>query len=94
MSEEALQIVKNKEKQKAKCKRENERYTQLNAKIQRIARRDKKVFLSDQYKEREGNNRMGKTKHLFKKVIDQGNISWKDGLNKGQKWYRPNRRRY
>ena len=93
LSEEALQIsVKRRE---AKSEGEKERYKHLNAEFQRIARRDKKVFLSDQYKEREGNNRMGKTKHLFKKVIDQGNISWKDGLNKGQKWYRPNRsRRY
>ena len=82
-------------RREVKSEGEKERYKHLNAEFQRIARRDKKVFLSDQYKEREGNNRMGKTKHLFKKVIDQGNISWKDGLNKGQKWYGPNRsRRY
>ena len=92
MSEEALQIAVKRGEVKGKGKKG--RYTHLNAEFQRIARRDKKVFLSDQYKEREGSNRMGKTKHLFKKVIDQGNISWKDGLNKGQKWYRPNRRRY
>ena len=93
LSEEALQIsVKRRE---AKSEGEKERYKHLNAEFQRIARRDKKVFLSDQYKEREGNNRMGKTKHLFKKVIDQGNISWKDGLDKEQKWYGPKRsRRY
>ena len=67
----------------------------LNAVLQRIARRDKKVFLSDQCKEIEGNNRMGKTRDLFKKMRYQGNISCKDGLNKGQKQYRPNRsRRY
>ena len=58
-----------------------------------IARRDKKAFLSDQCKEIEENNRMGKIRDLFKNY--QGNISCKDGLNKGQKWYGPNRsRRY
>ena len=51
-----------------KCKREKERYTHLNAVFQRIARRDKKVFLSDQCKEIEENNRMGKTRDLFKKM--------------------------
>ena len=49
---------------------EKERYTRLNAEFQRIARRDKKAFLSDQCKEIEGNNRMGKTKELFKKIRD------------------------
>ena len=49
-------------------KREKERYTHLNAEFQRIARRDKKAFLSDQCKEIEENNRMGKTRHLFKKI--------------------------
>ena len=64
--EEALQIaVKRRE---VKSKREKERYTHLNAKFQRIARRDKKVFLSDQCKEIEENNRMGKTRELFKKI--------------------------
>ena len=92
MSEEALQIaVKIRE---VKSKGEKERYTHLNAEVQRIARRDKKAFLSDQCKEIEENNRMGKTRDLFKKIRD-GNISCKDGLNKGQKWYGPNRsRRY
>ena len=69
----------------------------LNAEFQRIARRDKKAFLSDQCEEIEQNNRMGETRDLFKKIRDryQGNISCKDGLNKGQKWYGPNRsRRY
>ena len=67
-----------------------------NAEFQRIARRDKKAFLSDQYKEIEENNRMGKTRDLFKKIRDaEGNISYKNGLNKGQKSYGPNRsRRY
>ena len=94
LSEEALQIaVKRRE---AKSKGEKERYTHLNAKFQRIARRDKKAFLSDQCKEIEENNRMRKTSDLFKKIKrHQGNISCKDGLNKGQKWYGPNRsRRY
>ena len=59
----------------------------MNAEFQRIARRDKKAFLSDQCKEAEGKNRMGKTRDLFKKIKKyQGNISYKDGLNKGQKW--------
>ena len=63
----------------------------MNAEFQRIARRDKKAFLSDQCKEI--NSRIGKTRDLFKKI--PGNISCKDGLNKGQKWYGPNRsRRY
>ena len=79
-----------------KGKGEKERYTHLNAEFQRIARRDKKAFLSDQGKEIEENNRMGKTRDLFKKIRDtKGTISRKDGLNKGQKWYGPNKsRRY
>ena len=84
LSEEALQTaVKRRE---AKSKEEKERYKHLNAEFQRIARRDKKVFRSDQCKEIEENNRMGKTRDLFKKIRYQGNISCKDGLNKGQKW--------
>ena len=68
LSEEALQItVKRKE---VKSKGEKERYTHLNAEFQRIGRRDKKAFLSDQYKEIEENNRMGKTRDLFKKIRD------------------------
>ena len=68
LSGEALQIaVKTRE---AKSKRENEGYKHLNAEFQRIARRDKKAFLSDQCKEIEENNRMGKTKGLFKKIRD------------------------
>ena len=83
-------------RRKAKSKREKERYTHLNAEFQRIARIDKKSFLSDQCKEIEESNRMGKTRDLFKKLKRyQGNISCKDGLNKGQKWSGPNRsRRY
>ena len=56
----------------------------LNAEFQRITRRDKKAFLSNQCKEIEENNRMGKTRDLFKKI--RGNISCKDGIDKGQKW--------
>ena len=57
-------------RKEAECKREKERYTHLNAEFQRIARRDKKGFLSDQCKEIEENNRMGKTRDLFKKIRD------------------------
>ena len=68
LSEEFLQIaVKRRE---VKSKGEKERYTHLNAEFQRIARRDKKAFLSDQCKEIEENNRMGKTRDLFKKIVD------------------------
>ena len=73
-------ILKKKKCKKAKClsekrrqvkgKGEKERYTHLNAEFQRIARRDNKAFLSDQYKEIEENNRMGKTRDLFKKIRD------------------------
>ena len=92
LSGEALQIaVKRRE---AKNKEEKERYKHLNAEFQRIARRDKKTFLSDQCKAIEENNRMGKTRDLSKKIKYQGKFSWKDGHNKGHKLYRPNRRRY
>ena len=92
LSEEALQIA---EKREAKGKGEKERYKHLNAEFQRIATRDKKAFLSDQCKEIEENNTMGKTRDLLKKIRYQGNISFKDGHNKGQKWYGPKRsRRY
>ena len=91
MSEEALQIAE--KRREAKGKGEKQRYIHLNARFQRIARRDKKAFLSDQCKEIEENNRMGKTSDLVKKMRYQGNISCKDGHNKGQKWYGPNRSR-
>ena len=55
-------------RREAKCKGEKERYKHLNAEFQRIVRRDKKAFVSDQYKEIEENNRMGKTRDLFKKI--------------------------
>ena len=68
LSEEALQIAV--KRRGVKSKGEKERYTHLNAEFQRVARRDKKAFLSDQCKEREKNNRMGKTRDLFKKTRD------------------------
>ena len=94
-SEEALQIFE--KRREAKSKGEKERYIHLNAGFQRIARRDKKAFLSDQCKEIEENSRIGKTRELFKKIrATKGrNFSCKEGHNKGQKWYGPTRsRRY
>ena len=67
MSEEALKIA---EKGEAKGKGKKERHTHLNAEFQRIARRDKRASPSDQCKEIEENNKMGKTRHLFKKIRD------------------------
>ena len=72
LSEEALQIAVKRREEKSKG--EKERYRHLNAEFQRIARRDKKAFLSDQCKEIEENNRMGKTKDLFKKTRDTKGI--------------------
>ena len=68
LSEEASQIAE--KRTEVKGKGEKERYTHLNAELQRIARRDKKAFLSDQCKEVEENNRMGKTRDLFKKISE------------------------
>ena len=68
LSEEALQIAM--KRREVKGKGEKERYTHLNAAFQRIAKRDKKAFLSDQYKEIEENNRLEKTRELFKKIRD------------------------
>ena len=68
LSGEALQIAVKRREEKSKG--EKERYTHLNAEFQRIARRDKKAFLSDQRKEIEENHRMGKTRDLFKKIRD------------------------
>ena len=68
MSADTLQIAMN--RREAESKGEKERYTHWNAEFQRIARRDKKAFLSDQCKEIEGNNRMGKTRDFFKKIRD------------------------
>ena len=89
LSEEALQIAE--KRREVKGKGEKERYTHSNAEFQRTARRDKKAFLSDQCKEIMEDNRMGKTRDLFKKTRYQGNISCKDEHNKGQKRYEPNR---
>ena len=84
LSEEALQIAV--KRRVANSKGEKERYPHLNAEFQRIARRNKKAFLSDRCKEIEENNRMGKSRDLFKKIRDtEETISCKDGLNKGQK---------
>ena len=85
LSGEALQIVV--KRREAKDKGEKEIYTHLNEEFQRIARRDKKAFLSDRCKEIEENNRMGKTRDLFKKIRDTKGIfdAKMDGLNKGQK---------
>ena len=94
LSGEDLQIaVKRRE---AKSKGEKERYKHLNAEFQRIARRDKKAFFSEQCKDIEENNRMGKTRDLFKKIGDtKGTFHAKIGSVKEQKWYGPNRsRRY
>ena len=71
-SEEALQIVV--KRREVKSKGEKERYTHLNAEFQRIGRRDKKAFLSDQCREVEKNNRMGKTRDLFMKIRDTKGI--------------------
>ena len=86
LSEEALQIAMKRREVKS---REKERYTHLNAEFQRRARRDKKAFLSDQCKEIERNNRMGKTRDLFKKIRDikgifhakMGSIKDKNGMD-------------
>ena len=86
-SEENLQIAE--ERRKAKDKREKERYTHLNAEFRRIERRDKKAFLSNQCKEIEENNRIGKTRELFKKIRDTrgtfhaklGTIKNKNGMD-------------
>ena len=78
MSKESLQIAE--ERREAKSKGEKERYTHLNAEFQRIARRDKKTVLTDQCKEIEENNRIGKTRDLFKKIRDtKGNFHAKMG---------------
>ena len=90
LSEEALQITLN--RTEVKSKGEKKRYIHLNAESQRIARREKKAFLSDECKEIEENNRMGKTRDLFKKTRDtKGTFHAKMGSIKGQKWYGPNK---
>ena len=96
LSEEALQIaVKRRE---AKSKGEKERYSHLNAEFQRIAKRDEKAFISDQCKEIEENNRLGKTRNFFKKIRDtKGTFHAKMGMDRNGPLDRngPNRsRRY
>ena len=81
LSEAVLQISE--KRKEAKGKGEKESYTHLNAEFQRIAKGDREAFLSDQCKEREENNRMGKTRDTFKKIRYQRNISCKHGHNKG-----------
>ena len=83
-------------RREAKSKGEKERYKHLNAEFQRIARRDKKAFLSDQCKEIQENNRMGKTRDLFKKIRDsKGTFHAKTGLIKDRNGMDLNRsRRY
>ena len=83
LSEKTLKIAE--KRREAKGKGGKARYTHLNAEFQRIVRRDKKAFLSDPCKEKEENNRMGKTKDLFKKLRDTKNISCRDRHNKRQK---------
>ena len=81
LSEEALQIAE--KRREAKGKGEKERYIHLNSEVQRIARRDKKAFLSDQCKEIEENNRVEKTRDLFKKIRDtKGTFCTKMGMIK------------
>ena len=81
LSEEALQIAE--KRREVKSKGEKERYKHLNAEFQRIARRDKKALVSNQYKEIEENNRMGNTRDVFKKVRDtKGTYHAKMGLIK------------
>ena len=101
MSEEVLQITM--KRREVKGKGEKERYIHLNAEFQRIARRDKKAFLSDQCKEIEENNRMGKTRDIFKKIRDtkgifhekMGTIKYTIKKTKVQIWHGPTRsRRY
>ena len=89
LSEEALQIAE--KRREAKGKGEKERYTHLNAEVQRIARRNRKAFLSDQCKKYRKTIEWERLEITSRKLeIYQGNISCKDGLDKGQKWYGPN----
>ena len=80
-------------RREVKGKGEKESYTHLIAEFQRIARRDKKAFLSNQCKQIEENNRMGKTRDLSKKIRDTKGTFHANEHNKGQKWYGPKRSR-
>ena len=87
LSEETLEIAE--KRREVKSKGEKERYIHLNAKFQRVARKDKKAFLSEQCIEIEGKNRMGKTRDLFKKVTDtKGRFPAKMGTIKDRKQLR------
>ena len=93
LSEEALQITEKRKDMKGKG--EKGRYTHLNAEFQRVARRDKKAFLSDQCKEIQDNTEWERLEISSRKLEIPREYSRKDGLDKGQKWYGPNRsRRY
>ena len=89
-------------RREAKGKGEKERYTHLNAEFQRVARRDKKAFLSDQCKEMEENNRMGKTRELFKKIRDtngtfyakMGSIKDRNGMDLTEEYIKKRRHEY
>ena len=83
MSEEALKIPKEEEKQKA---REKGKDIRTECRVPENSRKDKKAFVNEQCKEVEENNRMGKTRDLFKEMGYEGNISCRDGHDKGQKW--------
>ena len=89
-------LTKSCEKKRGEKQRRKGKIQASNAEFQRIARRDKKAFFRDRCKEIEENNRMGKTRDLFKKIRDtKGTFHAKMGSDKGQKWYGPNRsRRY
>ena len=89
LSGEALKITV--KRRKAKSKGEKERYKHLNAEFQRIARRDKKAFLSNQCKEIEEENRWERLEISSGKLEIPREHFMQDGLNKGQKWYGPNR---
>ena len=93
MSEEVLQIAE--KRRETRGKGEKERNIHLNAEFQRIARKDKKAFLSDQCKEIEESNRMGKTRDLFKKMRDTKGTCHEKMSTIKEGWYGPNRsRRY
>ena len=89
-------LTKSCEKMRNQKQRRKGKIYPFEYRVRKNSRKDKKAFLTDQWKEIEENNKMGKTRDLFKKVRDiKGTISCKDGHNKGQKWYGPNSsRRY
>ena len=89
MPEEALQIAE--KRRKVKGKGEKEKYTHLHAEFQRMARRDKKAFLSDQFKEIEENNRSERLEISSRKLEIPKEHFMRNGHNKGQQWYGPNR---